>query len=275
MTDERQGEDKKAIERLTANLIAVPVSTTHWAEPELILDDEKYSYFRGCPGNKSIFIRNAAPGELSQEDIETLNARCDEKERPRNRKVKSHIAGSLSRYFGQMAFHVYEIGCGKFPIAPYFSERGGVSYHGIERDRNHLVALHSMDIPASDWRTALRQPPVKDRPSICVAIYALHFMVNSKLPERLKILTNEMGFFVGNFYVDPYEQDSRKQRDKLGAILKKQDMSYIIVDDTQSRANQYWLIAPSGNLSNIHKYAGALQETLPPPKKGPATTPAP
>lgn len=261
---DRQDKD---IERLTANLIAVPVATTHWSEPELILDGEKYSYFRGCPGNMSVFVRNAAPGELSQEDIEILNARCDEQERPRNRKVKRQIAGSLSQYFGQMAFHINEIGCGKFPITPHFGERSGVSYHGIERDRNHLAALHKMDIPASDWGAALRQPPIKDRPSICVAIYALHFMVNSKLPQRIRTLTNDMGFFVGNFYVDPHEQDSSKQRHKLGKILKTQDMSYIIVDDTQSRANQYWIIAPSGNLSNIHKYAGVLQNTLPPPKK--------
>lgn len=257
-------------EKITENLILVPAANSHWSDPHLILDGDKYSYFRGCPGGLSVFIKNGAPAELTQTDIETLNARCDNTEKPRNRQVKKNIATSLKRYFGEMAIHIYEFGCGKFPITRQFGDRNGLSYHGIERDRNHIAELHRMDIPASDWAAAMKHPAPADRPSICVAIYALHFMVSSKLPRRISHLTNDQGFFVGNFYVDPTEQRSSKQRHALGNMIKNADMSYIVVDDPRNRANQYWVIGRSGNVSPLHRYAEVLEDILPKRKASPA-----
>ena len=236
----------------------------------MIADGSRYSYFRACPGDRSVFIRNGAPAELTLDDIEALNARCDDREKPRNRQVKKNVVHSLTRYFGEAAFHIYEFGCGRFPLSKYFGSRSGISYHGIERDRNHIAELHQMNIPASGWDVAMKNPVPTDKPSVCTAVYALHFMVNSKLPKRIRTLTNEQGFFVGNFYIDPNEAQSFSARRKLGDILDRNDMSFITIDDPGSRANNYWVIGSSGDVTNIHRYAAVLNETLKSGKAAPA-----
>ncbi|MCB9997124.1 MAG: hypothetical protein H6869_11900, partial [Rhodospirillales bacterium] len=131
-----------------------------------------------------------------------------------------------------------------------------------DKDPSHVHALHRMNLRASDWSDLQFADKPDDKSTVAVSIYALHFMVNNKLARRLDRLTADDGFFVGNFYLCPAEQKDCAERERLKSILDRHNMTYFVIDDPASNANEYWIIASQQNAEQAGAYARTLKAAI-------------
>jgi hypothetical protein len=247
---------------ITQNFIQASLSEAVRADPRIIIDDKAWRLFRGGRFGHAFYI-DRDPSLLSEADVKAINDTCDPKEGHRNRQIKRDIAGALSRYFNDTSFHVTEFGSGRFPISKYFPPSADVSYRGIDCDPGCIDHLHSMNIPASDWNTALAEGVPAGKPAICVSIYAMHFMINNEFAQRIHSLTSGAdGLFVGNFYVDPHEKETGEQREKLKGILAKNDLTSVVLKDPADPSNEYWVISKPENLASAQSLSVVLQKTV-------------
>ncbi|GEM_PF-1529413 len=235
---------KITFELLTDNVLAASMDTPVWMNNTLIFDKKRFHYFRdGKAGNKTAYCFIACPpSALTDDDVAAINARFDQNEGAHNRSVKQLIAGSLARHFNGRAFHVYEPGSGQFPLAPWFPAGTNVTYHGIESDPACIAALEEQGFLASSWKEALEAGAPQGKPSVCAAIYALHFMVNEELPAAILRLTSEDGFFVGNYYMHPHEQRAGKERERLAGLLRDSGLESVVLKQAGDPHNEYWII---------------------------------
>ena len=253
-------ETAVAANRITDNLICVPLGAGAQADPDLILDERRFTFFRGGTDGTAYYI-GARPADLPQRDIEAINSHCDTGEGSRNRLVKRDIAEALKAHFNERAFHVFDMGSGKKPIFRFFPENADITFHAIDRDPACVQELHKMNIPASTWEAELNAP--QDRPSVAVSVYALHFMVNDTLAENIKKLAGGPdGFFVGNFYVDPEEKKTGAEREKLGDILRRHNMSHVVMKDPGCGSSEYWVISPTGDIGAAANFAETMKDSL-------------
>lgn len=252
----------KAVQKLSDNVIAVPKSVAGTSNPFLSIDGRKFNLFRtghGKDGTDQVYI-SALPSQLKGEDIAAINNLCDTHEGKLNRLVKQDLGLALSRYFNREAFHVNEAGCGRYPITSYFPANADITYHGIDTDPLNVDALHKMNVSASDWGGVPAQPAGKT--SVGVAVYALHFMVSRDLPQQLRGLFSEDGFFAGNFYIDPAERQHRKQGSFLERVLNSAHMPFVRLKDPEHNANEYWIIGKAADVGPLHDFATILQSSM-------------
>lgn len=231
-------------EFLTKNVLFIHMDDPVWINNTQSIDGQKFHYFRdGKADGKTVYCFIArSPSELTSEDMLAINSLCDIKEGARNRKVKERIAGALARHFNGRAFHVFEPGCGRYPLTPWFPAGTDVSYKGIESDPSCVEVLAKKGIAASSWQKAMKEGVPQGRPSVCAAVYALHFMVGPELPEAIRRLTGKDGFFVGNYYAHPHEKRTRKDRRKLSRILKEAGLFSAVRQVGADSRNEYWVI---------------------------------
>jgi hypothetical protein len=254
------------VSHVSPNLIAVDLPATLRADPRIILENGTEGwFFRNGPRRTNEAGENIArnfylsvpPSELTNEDITALNRHCDVREGARNREVKKAISQSLSRYFTDHAYHVTEFGSGAVPIADYLPRNDDVSFHAVDCDPAIVENLQKAGMPASNWTTVMAEGVPADRTAVAVSVYAMHFMVNDEFVDHIRGLTSQDGFFVGNFYIDQKEQATGEQRQKLGEILKKQNMSHVVLKNCAS--NEYWVIGPNANQERVEAFAAVME----------------
>ena len=162
--------------------------------------------------NYGVLVLWKQPSELPQGDILAINNLLDSKEGEGNKAVKKVIAGALTQVFGDQRIKLFEIGPGTFPIAPYFNKSSlDIEYHGIDCDPACIKSLHRQGYDASHCDTI---PAVKHQdgvPSIVTSVYALQFVIDDQLPDRMGHLLTDDGIFVGNLYLDNNERQLRKK----------------------------------------------------------------
>lgn len=240
------------LRKWTENVLSVCMTEPVWINNTFLIDKQKFRYFRdGKADGKTLYCFIARPpSELSAEDTLAINGFCDVKEGVRNRQVKKRIAGALARHFNGRAFHVFEPGCGRYPLVPWFPAGTDVSYKGIESDPSCVRALEEKGIAASSWHDAMEEGAPQDRPSVCAAVYALHFMAGPELPAAIRSLTGKDGFFVGNYYAHPHEKRTRKDRRKLSRILKEAGLFSAVRQVGADSRNEYWVIGANRRVVN-------------------------
>lgn len=246
--------------QLSPRVLSIPADEARMADPRKIMEGTGYHPFRY--GRDNVIFIKGTTSQLGQEDIEALNAEADTSEFSKNRLVKSDIGGALSAHFRDKAIKVFEMGCGQYPIMPYLSDKMDATYHGIDRDKHCVDIVKDKGFDASGWNVLKAPGHEEGRTSICVSVYALHFMVQENIASRIKALTSDGGFFVGNFYSDPDEVRSHEQRDKLKDILTEKGMNFMTLADPECRANEYWIISAPGDQGEIHGFANALKSNI-------------
>lgn len=251
-----------AIDRITANFISIRVGVAMRADPLLILEGTAFSLFRSNGTQGLAYYIAGRPKDLSEEDIAAINQHCDKGEGRRNRAVKKELAAALKAHFNGKAFHIYDVGSGKKSIADYLDPSVNATLHAIDTDPACVAELHKMNIPASTWESVPSAP--QDIPSVCVSVYALHFMVNNGLAENIRTLAGNHrgGFFTGNFYIDPAEKETGEGRQKLRDILNRHGMSHVVMPDPDSGSSEYWIISPDNRTGEIEDFAVALHDSI-------------
>jgi len=255
--------NSKAIQHLSPDVISVPKDALQ-NDPFVILESgknrERYDFYRSN-GTKVVMIRKL-PGQLPEDAIRAINKECDTHECAKNHSVKTILRDALSVFFNNKAIHINEAGPGQFPIMSYFPANSGITFHGIEKDEDHINTLKTkMNLSASKWEDV---PPLPEdgKPSVGVAVYALQFMVSRELPAHLKSILSNDGFFVGNMYLNPNEKDSHKQSDFLANTLRASKMGFVRLKDPDCSANEYWIISKTNDLGPIEKFKDTLSAVL-------------
>ncbi len=248
------------VTKLSGNVIAVDRQAALMANPQrIVFGMRPFHQFRRSD-EKTFYIAKL-PSDLEHNDITAINRACDTHEKPQNRAVKNVLAKSLQAHFNGKAFHVYEMGSGRYPISPYFGN-ADLSFHAIETDPSCIDHMHRMNIPASNWETALAQGVPEGKPSVGVSVYALHFLANSDLAAAIDNLTSMDGFMVGNFYIHPEESRTGVGRKKLAQKLNENDIAHIVIKDPADRSNEYWIMGRMDCRESMASYAMTLQNTL-------------
>src|SRR5690606_37751687 len=139
---------------------------------------------------------------------------------------KKLIAHSLSLHFNYSAFHLTELGCGRYPLIDYFRPASAPAWHGIDSDHACVSALKARGLSASE-NTQITKPA--DKPAVATAIYALHYLVNAQTPALINDLTGANGFFIGNYYTHPREEQTKAERRKLSALIEQAGLAKIIL----------------------------------------------
>ena len=251
------------LKTISNNVLLVRMDEVGHANPTLVLNNEKYAFFRNSLSDGIIVYIKGRASDLNDMDIAALNDLCDVKENPANKGVKRNIGLALSRYFNNQSFHLNEIGCGKYPIYPYLQRGTPYTFAAIERNSECLAHLQAKKIAATDWEKAMQYPPVaKNRPTVAVSVYVLHFMINALLPERIKALTNAEGFFVGNHYRNPEELKTRKDHKALVNLFDNAGMPYIHFRDPSLASNEYWVVGQTRDARAIHTFASVLESSV-------------
>lgn len=251
-------------EQVAPHVLVVRMDAPILLDNTVTLEGQRYHYFRdGRQGQKTVYSYiSAPPSLLNEQDVLAINACLDKEEGRHNRAVKSLLADALSRHFKDAAFHVYDLGCGDYPLAPYFLPGAAVSYHGVESDDRCLMRLEKAGVRASSWAQALAQGPAPDRPTVCAAVYALHFMVDPFLPAAIEKLIGQDGFFVGNFYMHPHEKRSGQERRRLSALLEDRGLASIVMKAAGDPNNEYWIIGRAGDEEVLSAYAASLKQAM-------------
>ena len=248
----------KAVEYLSPHVISVSKKDPGFDASIILTEGKKrkhWHYYRD-----GVFI-DVLPSQLASDDIKAINEKCDKTEGGKNRQVKNALSESLSRYFNTQAFHMNEAGPGQFPLISSMVANRDVSYHGIELDERHINTLKTkMKLSASDWDGVPNLP--EGKPSVGVSVYALQFMVSRDLPQKLKSLISDDGFFVGNMYLSPEEKATHKQSSFFERALQQNKMGYVRLMDPACNANEYWIISKTTDTGNINDFAGILGDTL-------------
>ncbi len=246
----------KDISRISRNVITISRAAVESSNPFLVLDKQRFHFFR-CNDRHATYIAGL-PSQLTPKDILAINQTCDQAEGACNRRAKTVIAETLSNAFNRTAFRLTELGCGARPILEYFP-RSQVEYHGVEVDPDHVEHIKSqLHLSASGWDGIPDIPA--EKPSLCVSVYALHFMINRDLPQKINQLISADGAFIGNLYRDRQETIDNKQGAYLKRMLSCARMDFKIINDCPS--NAYWVIGKPGTQDRIDDIAHTLQKNL-------------
>lgn len=252
-----------AVTQLSDNVVFVPDHLMGGAVSARVDDTDYHSFRRvalnGTPGKVCL---SKKPFDLSKSDIAAINSLCDRREKDKNRQVKIDIAGALSATFNGRAYHLYELGCGKSPIMEFIPANTTASYTGIECDEKNIAAMRKKGFVAMNWDQAMQAEPQTGKPMVAIAIYALHMMVSSKLAKRLAKFTNERGFFVGNYYIDPRESRNPEGRTRLAQITANAGLDFIRVDVPGCRSNEYWVIFKPESRDSAKRFAKNLEAVI-------------
>jgi len=247
---------RKAIQQITPNVITISKAAADAADPFLSLDGKRFHFFRSN-SDYTTYIAGL-PSQLANEDVLAINATCDRSEGSRNRSVKESIAQTLSSCFRGTSFRLTELGCGAHPILDYFPN-ADIAYHGVELDPAHVNHVQTkLKLSASDWQGIPDLPDGK--PSLCVSVYALHFMLKRSLPEEIGRLISKDGVFIANLYLDAQETKDHRQSTYLDRLLRTSKMEYRRVSD--GRFNEYWLVSHAGSGGRLDDIAGTLRATI-------------
>ena len=268
-TDAAQGEH---VEHVMDNLLTVSYQEAEYSGAQRILDGDVFNYFRSTQhedGSRQAIYLKGTPSDLTKEEVQFINDHFDIKEGRDNKRAKRAVANSLTEYFNGKSFQLFEFGCGTKPIFQAFPEQEKVFYTGIEIDDNIIKELHSMNIPAGTYEQVSQAPKQDAIPSVSVAIYSMHFMIDDEFAEKIQNTISQDGFFVGNFYHTAQEQESGKQHEKLKTVLDQGGLSYKVLKQPGGNANEYWVIGRKDAEGEIDEFSKTLQSTLSANKKHP------
>jgi hypothetical protein len=268
-TDAAEGEQ---VNRVMDNLLTVSYQEAEYSGSQRILDGDVFNYFRSTQhddGSRQAIYLKGTPSDLSKQEVQFINDHFDTKEGRDNKRAKRAVASSLSEHFNNQSFQVFEFGCGTKPIFHAFPDQEKVFYTGIEIDDNIIEELHSMNIPAGTYEQISAAPKQDTIPSVSVAIYSMHFMIDDDFADKIKDTISQDGFYVGNFYHTAQEQESGEQHEKLKTVLDQGDLTYRVLKQPTGNANEYWVIGKKDAEQTVDEFSKTLQKTLSANKKHP------
>lgn len=249
-------------EKISPNLISIPLAEAANADPTFILENEAFSYYRSGKDRVIFRKKEVPPSHFYPEDNGALNNFCEQEEGRLNKAVKKELALALIKHFNGLSFHLMEFGCGFFPLVHHFGSKARLSYQGIEVDENCIRELHEMNVPAANWEHASELGLPEGKDTIAASVYAMHFMVNNEFADRIKKLTSDNGFFVGNFYSDPAEKVTGNEKQRLRAILKENNLFHIVLKNASAKkdSSEYWIIGKASSVTSMKNFARVMQD---------------
>ncbi len=229
--------------------------------PVISIDGNTYNHFRSL-ARESIFL-SKPPTRLPLEDIEALNFLYNNTEGSINILMKEHLSDSLSTHFNGKRFRLYELGCGKHPIAPYFANNQLESYIGIDPDRHVIRNARKKGDLVHNWETIKRSQDTLSQstvPSVTVAVYALHFLANRNLLKRIRPFMGRDGFFVANLFQNSTEIREKTITNYLTKLFSNKNMPHILLNNPTS---PIFIVGNNpDDRTQIEDYSNILETTL-------------